>query len=331
MEKNLNIMAPTPAVESNLHNQNQQYNSLLNTSNVQLTPSNLFNSPIDMYKPNSSMYYENNNNYFNPYQVTSPMPRPNNNINNNINFNQINNNLSSNQLSNLHQKSNNILLNKDEHSSNSNINTNIYNNNTNFLSTEDEIEKCKPQLQNIVSTADLCCKLELRKIALQAKNAEYNPKRFAAVIMRIRQPKTTALIFASGKMVCTGAKSEQDSRTAARTYAKMISKLGYNVKFTNFTIQNIVGSCGVNFNISLEGLYASNGKHCSYEPELFPGLIFKMVEPKIVLLIFVSGKIVLTGAKKKEQIYEGFKIIYNLLVKYKKDLNINNRISDSTQ
>ena len=328
MEKNLNIMAPTPAVESNLHNQNQQYNSLLNTSNVQLTPSNLFNSPIDMYKPNSSMYYENNNNYFNPYQVTSPMPRPNNNINNNINFNQINNNLSSNQLSNLHQNSNNILLNNNEHSLNSNINTNITNNN--LLSTEDEIEKCKPQLQNIVSTADLCCKLELRKIALQAKNAEYNPKRFAAVIMRIRQPKTTALIFASGKMVCTGAKSEQDSRTAARTYAKMISKLGYNVKFTNFTIQNIVGSCGVNFNISLEGLYASNGKHCSYEPELFPGLIFKMVEPKIVLLIFVSGKIVLTGAKKKEQIYEGFRIIYNLLVKYKKkDININNRINDA--
>ena len=329
MEKNLNIMAPTPAVESNIHNQNQQYNSLLNTSNVQLTPSNLFHSPRDIYKQNSSMYYENNNinDFYNPYQATSPMIRPSNNYNNNINFNQINNNLSSNQLSNLHQNSNNILLNN-EHSLNSNINTNITNN---ILSTEDEIEKCKPQLQNIVSTADLCCKLELRKIALQAKNAEYNPKRFAAVIMRIRQPKTTALIFASGKMVCTGAKSEQDSRTAARTYAKMISKLGYNVKFTNFTIQNIVGSCGVNFNISLEGLYASNGKHCSYEPELFPGLIFKMVEPKIVLLIFVSGKIVLTGAKKKEQIYEGFKIIYNLLVKYKKDLNINNRISDSTQ
>ena len=329
MEKNLNIMAPTPAVESNIHNQNQQYNSLLNTSNVQLTPSNLFHSPTDVFKQNS-IYYENNiNNFFNPYQATSPMIRPSNNYNNNINFNQINNNLSSNQLSNFHQNSNNILLNNSEHSLNSNINTNITNNN--LLSTEDEIEKCKPQLQNIVSTADLCCKLELRKIALQAKNAEYNPKRFAAVIMRIRQPKTTALIFASGKMVCTGAKSEQDSRTAARTYAKMISKLGYNVKFTNFTIQNIVGSCGVNFNISLEGLYASNGKHCSYEPELFPGLIFKMVEPKIVLLIFVSGKIVLTGAKKKEQIYEGFRIIYNLLVKYKKDLNINNRKTDTTQ
>jgi transcription initiation factor TFIID TATA-box-binding protein len=324
-------MAPTPAVESNIHNPNQQY-SLLNTSNVMHTPSNLFNfSPNDIYKQSSSIYYtENNNiqnNFYNPYQATSPMVRPNN-FNNS--FNQINNNLASNnQLSNLHHSTNNILINNTDTSINSNLNTNQ---NTNILTTEDEIEKCKPQLQNIVSTADLCCKLELRKIALQARNAEYNPKRFAAVIMRIRQPKTTALIFASGKMVCTGAKSEQDSRTAARTYAKMISKLGYDVKFTNFTIQNIVGSCGVNFNISLEGLYASNGKHCSYEPELFPGLIFKMVEPKIVLLIFVSGKIVLTGAKKKEQIYEGFRIIYNLLVKFKKDLNINNnRINDSNQ
>ena len=328
---NPHIMAPTPQVESNIHNQNQTY-SLLNTSNVMHTPNNLFSySPNDIYKQSSSFYYtENNNiqnNFYNPYQATSPMIRQSNNFN--TSFNQINNNLpSNNQLSNLHHNTNNILINNTETSINSNLNTNQ---NTNILTTEDEIEKCKPQLQNIVSTADLCCKLELRKIALQARNAEYNPKRFAAVIMRIRQPKTTALIFASGKMVCTGAKSEQDSRTAARTYAKMISKLGYDVKFTNFTIQNIVGSCGVNFNISLEGLYASNGKHCSYEPELFPGLIFKMVEPKIVLLIFVSGKIVLTGAKKKEQIYEGFRIIYNLLVKYKKDLNINNRINEPAQ
>ena len=66
-----------------------------------------------------------------------------------------------------------------------------------------------PTLQNIVSTANMSCKLDLRKIALNCRNAEYNPKRFAAVIMRIRDPKTTALIFTSGKMVCTGAKSEE--------------------------------------------------------------------------------------------------------------------------
>ncbi|XP_061730117.1 TATA-box-binding protein isoform X2 [Cydia pomonella] len=81
-----------------------------------------------------------------------------------------------------------------------------------------------PQLQNIVSTVNLNCKLDLKKIALHARNAEYNPKRFAAVIMRIREPRTTALIFSSGKMVCTGAKSEEDSRLAARKQSSLTSK-----------------------------------------------------------------------------------------------------------
>ena len=86
-----------------------------------------------------------------------------------------------------------------------------------------------PQLQNIVSTVNLGCKLDLKKIALHARNAEYNPKRFAAVIMRIREPRTTALIFSSGKMVCTGAKSEEQSRLAARKYARIVQKLGFDV------------------------------------------------------------------------------------------------------
>uniref|UniRef100_A0A453H113 TATA-box-binding protein n=2 Tax=Aegilops tauschii TaxID=37682 RepID=A0A453H113_AEGTS len=154
-----------------------------------------------------------------------------------------------------------------------------------------------PTLQNIVSTVNLDCKLDLKAIALQARNAEYNPKRFAAVIMRIREPKTTALIFASGKMVCTGAKSEQQSKLAARKYARIIQKLGFPAKFKDFKIQNIVGSCDVKFPIRLEGLAYSHGAFSSYEPELFPGLIYRMKQPKIVLLIFVSGKIVLTGAK----------------------------------
>eukprot|EP00258_Populus_trichocarpa_P023644 XP_024439663.1 TATA-box-binding protein 2 isoform X2 [Populus trichocarpa] len=144
-----------------------------------------------------------------------------------------------------------------------------------------------PTLQNIVSTVNLDCKLELKQIALQARNAEYNPKRFAAVIMRIREPKTTALIFASGKMVCTGAKSEQQSKLAARKYARIIQKLGFAAKF-------------------------------KYEPELFPGLIYRMKQPKIVLLIFVSGKIVITGAKVREETYTAFENIYPVLTEFRK-------------
>ncbi|XP_040600809.1 TATA box-binding protein-like 2 isoform X2 [Mesocricetus auratus] len=156
-----------------------------------------------------------------------------------------------------------------------------------------------PQLQNVVSTANLACKLDLRKIALSAKNTEYNPKRFAAVIMRIREPRTTALLFSSGKVVCTGAKSEEESRLAARKYARVVQKLGFPVKFFNFKIQNMVGSCDVKFPIRLEILALTHRQFSSYEPELFPGLIYKMVRPQVVLLIFASGKVVLTGGSSE--------------------------------
>ncbi|KAM8920787.1 TATA box-binding protein-like 2 [Pelodytes ibericus] len=175
-----------------------------------------------------------------------------------------------------------------------------------------------PQLQNIVSTVNLACKLDLKKIALHARNAEYNPKRFAAVIMRIREPRTTALIFSSGKMVCTGAKSEEQSRLAARKYARIVQKLGFPAKFLDFKIQNMVGSCDVRFPIRLEGLVLTHQQFSSYEPELFPGLIYRMVKPRIVLLIFVSGKVVLTGAKQRTEIYEAFENIYPILKGFKK-------------
>jgi transcription initiation factor TFIID TATA-box-binding protein len=215
---------------------------------------------------------------------------------------------------------NNLLLNKNS----------AYNNYNNEISMKNlDIE---PKLQNIVSTANLGCPLKLRQIALQAKNAEYNPKRFAAVIMRIKEPKTTALIFSSGKMVCTGAKSEDDSRKASRKYAKIIKSLGFKVEFKEFKVQNIVGSCDIKFQIHLNklnmhlGRLNSNNPNnkgkkyvCHYEPEIFPGLIYHMNKPEIVLLIFVSGKIVLTGAKEKQEIFDAFNKIFPLLKKYRNE------------
>ena len=241
---------------------------------------------------------------------------------------QINNEIT---FYNSNQNKNNILSISKKNSSNliTSSNDDIKESTLNIGSNNNEIV---PVLQNIVSTADLGCKLELRKIALQARNAEYNPKRFAAVIMRIKEPKTTALIFSSGKMVCTGAKSEDDSKKASRKYAKIIKSLGFNVTFkeNNFKVENIVGSCDIKFQIRLTKLnnvfmekYKLDAKSkekkyiCQYEPEIFPGLIYHMSNPAIVLLIFVSGKIVLTGAKKREQIFEAFKRVLPLLKKCK--------------
>ncbi|KAF8764012.1 uncharacterized protein LOC129965437 [Argiope bruennichi] len=175
-----------------------------------------------------------------------------------------------------------------------------------------------PKVHNVVSSVDLGCKLDLLKIALRLRNAEYNPRRFHAVIMRILDPKTAALIFRSGKIVITGARSEAAAHLAARKYARLIQKLGFDVKFIDFKIQNMVASCDVKFPIQIEDLYSKHCQFCSYEPELFPGLIYRLVKPRVVVLIFVSGKIVLTGGKSREEVKEGFELIYPVLTAYRK-------------
>jgi len=98
--------------------------------------------------------------------------------------------------------------------------------------------------------------------------------------------------------------------------------MGFQVVFKDFKIQNIVGSCDVRFPIRLDKLQSGDHKSfCNYEPELFPGLIYRMKQPKVVLLIFVSGKLVLTGAKNKDEIYKAFESIYHVLRECKKDTN----------
>ncbi|XP_050221242.1 TATA-box-binding protein 2-like [Mercurialis annua] len=177
----------------------------------------------------------------------------------------------------------------------------------------------KPILQNVVSTIKLDCKLDLKRIALSSRNSEYNPKRFSAVIMRIREPKTTALIFSNGKLICTGAKTIADSKLAARKYARIIRKLGFPTKFQDFKIQNIVASCDTKSSISLERFaFSEHARYARYDPESFPGMIYRFKGSNIVILIFVSGKIVIAGAKKEEDAYAAFDNLYPVLTEYMK-------------
>lgn len=175
-----------------------------------------------------------------------------------------------------------------------------------------------PTLQNVVSTVNLACPLDLMKINFRTRNSEYNPSRFSGIVMRIREPHTTALLFRSGKMVITGARNEADSRLAARKYARIIQKLGFPVKFLEFKVQNIVGTCDLRFPIRVENLNQMHGQFSSYEPELFPGLIYRMVKPRVVLLIFVNGKVVMTGARTREELQEALDNIYPILKSFKK-------------
>ncbi|XP_001603648.2 TATA-box-binding protein 2 [Nasonia vitripennis] len=179
-------------------------------------------------------------------------------------------------------------------------------------------ELVDPMLQNVVSTVSLGCELNLTYINTRTRNSEYNPARFTGLIMRIRNPRVTALIFRSGKLVCTGARCEEDSFLAAKKFARIIQKIGFPVKFRDFKIQNIVATADLKFPIKLENLSHKHGQFSSYEPELYPGLIYRMVLPRVVLLIFVNGKIVLTGAKNRQELKDALHNIYPILKSFRK-------------
>ena len=175
------------------------------------------------------------------------------------------------------------------------------------------------RIQNISSTANLGIRLDLKKIALKCRNTEYNPRRFAAVIMRLREPRATALIFASGKMVVTGVKSTHNANLAAKKFAYIIERVGFKPnEFVDFKVQNIVGTADMGFPVRLEGLVYAHSAFASYEPELFPGLIYRLVSPRVVFLIFVSGKIVITGAKKESDLSAALTKLHPVLMEFKK-------------
>lgn len=175
------------------------------------------------------------------------------------------------------------------------------------------------RIQNIASTANLGVPLDLKKIALKCRNTEFNPRRFGAVIMRLRQPKATALLFASGKIVITGVRSVHNATLATKKFAYIVEKVGFKPKeFFDFKVQNVAGTADVGFPIRLEGLVYAYSNYASYEPELFPGLIFRMVSPNVVFLIFVSGKVVITGAKKESDLSVALSKLYPVLLEFKK-------------
>ena len=174
-------------------------------------------------------------------------------------------------------------------------------------------------VQNVVATVNLRTPIDLRHLTTSARNAEYNPKKFAAVIMRIREPRCTALVFSTGKMVVTGAKSERAAFAGARKFGAIIRKIGFQPKFSEFRVQNMVATADAGFPIRLEALVYAHAKFSSSEPELFPGLIYRLVSPKTVLLLFVSGRMVITGGKSLSHLRTAFDKMYPVLCEFKKE------------
>lgn len=164
------------------------------------------------------------------------------------------------------------------------------------------------KIENVVATVEMEIteKIDLNQIVRKHEKAEYNPERFPGLVMRITEPKATFLIFSTGKMVVTGLRRADQASAGVKKVMKKIRKAGIEVSNPKITIQNIVASGDLHINIDLN-MAAIVMEYAMYEPEVFPGLIYRMQEPKTVFLIFSTGRIVCTGAKNKEIVREAVK------------------------
>ncbi len=173
------------------------------------------------------------------------------------------------------------------------------------------------KIVNIVVSSSLGHDIPLEKMAATLSNTEYNPEQFPGLVIRIKEPKTSALIFSSGKIVCTGARTIEKVQESIKKIIKSLEKINIKIQIKpEIKIQNIVASGGVGMDLNLNVL-ATKLQNVEYEPEQFPGLVYKLpptkTNPQATFLLFSNGKIVCTGTKSEKEVHLALdKLIENL-------------------
>ena len=171
-------------------------------------------------------------------------------------------------------------------------------------------------IQNVVVSADTHMKFPLEILAQKLEGAEYEPESFPGLVYRVDKPKSSTLLFTTGKVICSGSKSLGDARKAIKRALEKISEIGIATsKRVDVEVVNIVASGNLKARLDLNKIVFELGE-CEYEPEQFPGLVYRLDKPKVVFLIFNSGKIVCTGAKSEEDVGKAI----NTLEKQLKDI-----------
>src|SRR3989344_8641970 len=174
------------------------------------------------------------------------------------------------------------------------------------------------KIQNIVISSDLEKDIPLIKLAETLPNTEYNPEQFPGLVMRIKEPKTSALIFSSGKIVCTGAKSMKKVKEAIDCIIKNVEKIKIKVTHNpKCIVQNMVASGSIGIDLNLNAL-AVELENTEYEPEQFPGLVYKLPNTRATFLLFSNGKIVCTGTRSEEKLREALNKLIKTLNALKK-------------
>jgi transcription initiation factor TFIID TATA-box-binding protein len=181
--------------------------------------------------------------------------------------------------------------------------------------SEKKSVKKEIEIVNIVVSASLEHDIPLEKMAATLPNTEYNPEQFPGLVIRIKEPKTSALIFSSGKIVCTGARSMEKVNESIKKIIKNLEKINVKIKITPVpTIQNIVASGCIGMDLNLNML-AMKLENTEYEPEQFPGLVYKLPNHRATFLLFSNGKIVCTGTKSEEEVNDAVDKLIDTLKK----------------
>jgi len=171
------------------------------------------------------------------------------------------------------------------------------------------------RIENVVTCATLDQKIDLNAVVRGNPGVKYDPKTFPGLVYRLKRPKTSILIFRTGKMVCTGAKSSKEAKRAIKKVVRELKNSGIIIPGKpEIKVVNMVASANLGGLIDLERSAYSLGR-TMYEPEQFPGLIYRVDLPRVVFLIFASGKIVCTGATKEEDIYKAVENLHQDLEK----------------
>ncbi|MFP4118420.1 MAG: TATA-box-binding protein [Candidatus Woesearchaeota archaeon] len=166
---------------------------------------------------------------------------------------------------------------------------------------------------NIVVSTSLGHDIPLEKMAATLSNTEYNPEQFPGLVIRIRDPRTSALIFSSGNVVCTGAKSLEEVEKSLEQIKETLKKINVNITIKpEINIQNMVASGNINMDLNLNTL-AMKLDNTEYEPEQFPGLVYKLDEAQATFLLFSNGKIVCTGTKSEKDVYKAVHMLIDVL------------------
>jgi transcription initiation factor TFIID TATA-box-binding protein len=172
------------------------------------------------------------------------------------------------------------------------------------------------KVENMVSAITLDVKIDLRKFVSRVKGVEYNPENFPGVVYRIHEPKLAMLIFSSGKVICTGARGPKDIEAAVTQLRKKLREGGVRIKKDPVVeVQNIVASSSVDVKVNLDQL-ALECFNTEYEPEQFPGLVYRLDDPKTVMLLFRSGKMIITGAKNPRDIHRAAEKTKEMVYQY---------------